>query len=314
MIGQRVVVRRILRDPSGGVRRGPTGGPAFTDVLGVCLAWGESHCEIAPDDAEVVRIALADIVSGKPVPPRPSARARVGVREAELHTASLWPHLQVEGLGEWQLRLDPAPVGRPLKRANSCLAIGDPGLPLTEALLRVVDHYAAHGRPALVQAERSEDGTPTELESALEAAGWERVPGGDNDFLLGSLARARRLVSRAGADSSATPVAPRERWEIDGDHAVLILGARAPYDGDDWVIARAALDGVWLGLHGLAVAAEHRRRGLGRLALAGLLEWGAEQGARTVWLHVEPDNLAAYRLYEQAGMQRHHSCSYWRPA
>ena len=56
-------------------------------------------------------------------------------------------------LGEWELRTDPAPVGRLLKRANSCLAFGDPGLPLAEAAGVVRDFYAARGRDALAQVE-----------------------------------------------------------------------------------------------------------------------------------------------------------------
>ncbi len=47
----------------------------MTDVLGVCLSWEGGECVIAPDAGGApVRIALADIVSGKPVPPRPRRR------------------------------------------------------------------------------------------------------------------------------------------------------------------------------------------------------------------------------------------------
>ncbi|HEU5456401.1 MAG TPA: hypothetical protein VFU85_12020, partial [Nocardioides sp.] len=72
VVGQRVVVRRLLRGETG-----PSGGPAMTDLLGVCTAWGEGRCVIRPESGEPVEIALADIVSGKPVPPRPSVRHRV---------------------------------------------------------------------------------------------------------------------------------------------------------------------------------------------------------------------------------------------
>ena len=51
---------------------GPSGGPAMTDLLGVCIAWGDGVCVVAPASGGVpVTIAIADIVSGKPVPPRP---------------------------------------------------------------------------------------------------------------------------------------------------------------------------------------------------------------------------------------------------
>ena len=41
VVGQRVVVRRLLPGETG-----PTGGPAFTDTLGECLAWGPDTCTL----------------------------------------------------------------------------------------------------------------------------------------------------------------------------------------------------------------------------------------------------------------------------
>jgi ribosomal protein S18 acetylase RimI-like enzyme len=73
---------------------------------------------------------------------------------------------------------------------------------------------------------------------------------------------------------------------------------------------QATLDGDWLGLHGLEVDPAHRRRGLARAVLAELLEWGAEQGATTAWLHVETDNIAARALYESMGFTAHHRMRY----
>ncbi len=205
VVGERVVVRRLLRGETG-----PTGGPAFTDLLGTCLSWGDGECVVAPESGEPVRIALADIVSGKPVPPRPSVRHRVPTREAEVRGLRMFPGTHTEPLGEWLLRTDPASVGRLYKRANSCLAIGDPGVP-------------------------------------IEAEG------------------------------------------------------------------RAVLDGDWLGVHELKVRLEHRRRGLARDVVATLLEWGAERGALTAWLHVESDNHPARALYDSLGLGVHHTVRYLSP-
>lgn len=65
VVGRRVVVRRLLRG-----RTGPTGGPAMTDVLGVCESWADGVCVV---DGQA--IPVADIVAGKPVPPRPARRS-----------------------------------------------------------------------------------------------------------------------------------------------------------------------------------------------------------------------------------------------
>jgi hypothetical protein len=69
VVGHRVVVRRVLRGQTG-----PTGGPAMTDVLGVCESWSEGRVVVRREDGTTVEIAVADIVSGKPVPPRPPRR------------------------------------------------------------------------------------------------------------------------------------------------------------------------------------------------------------------------------------------------
>ncbi|GAA2155507.1 hypothetical protein GCM10009844_42690 [Nocardioides koreensis] len=293
MVGVRVVVRRVLPGETG-----PSGGPAMTDVLGICTAWGEGpsgegYCVIAPETGDPVEIRLADIVSGKPVPPRPSVRHRVSTRAAEQHTINLWPRLETEPLGEWVLRHDPAPVGRLRKRASSCLAIGDPGVDLAEATDRVRTFYEARDRRVLAQVEHG-----SEVDDALVAAGWAPVPDGDAHFLIASLARALRSARAAGTGDEP-------RLTEDDDHALVELG--------DVAAGRATLDGDWLGLHSLTVEESHRRRGLGTTVLAALLDWGAERGATTAWLHVEVDNAPALAMYERLGFRVHHTCRYLTP-
>src|SRR5688572_22882263 len=90
VVGTRVVVRRLVPGETG-----PTGGPAMTDVLGVCLRWSDGECVVQPDSGPAVSIPVRLIVSGKPVPPRPSVRQRVSPREVHRHVASLWPDVTV---------------------------------------------------------------------------------------------------------------------------------------------------------------------------------------------------------------------------
>jgi ribosomal protein S18 acetylase RimI-like enzyme len=289
VVGQRIVVRRVLPGETG-----PTGGPAMTDVLGTCESWEDGLVSVRREDGTVVEIRTADIVSGKPVPPRPSPRLRVSTRDAESHAAPLWPGVVREPMGSWELRTDPAPVGRLLKRANSCLAIGDPGLPWAEAVGRVVAFYRDRGRDALVQVEADSD-----LERAFLDAGWRVVPGGDADLLLGSVSRARRLLGHAppGVGVAATVDGPR-------------VEAAATRDGLPAGVAHAAVDGDWLGVHGLTVDPEHRRHGVATALMDAVLEFGAERGAATLWLHVETDNAPARALYERLGLVVHHTCRY----
>jgi ribosomal protein S18 acetylase RimI-like enzyme len=277
VIGKRVVVRRIVRG-----ERGPSGGPALTDVLGVCTAWGPTSC-VVDSERGPVTIAIADIVSGKPVPPRPSVRHRVSARAAEAHTAALFPGLETEPLGGWLLRSHQS-IRR--RRANSCLAMGEPGVPFPEAEIR--DFYAARGREPLVQVEADGD-----VERHFRELGWTPLGDGDAHFQLASLARVRRVLG-ARADVPLT---------VSGSTARATL----PH-----ATGEAVIDGDWLALHALHVQPDHRRRGLARDVLASLLEWGAEQGAATAWLHVETDNEPALALYDSLGFTTHHTCRYLR--
>lgn len=277
------MIRRLVPGQTG-----PTGGPAFTDLLGTCTAWGDGVAVVQPETGPAVTIPLELVVSGKPVPPRPSVRHRVSVREAELHTTALVPGVETRPWGEWLLRWEPAPVGRVRKRFNSCLAVGDPGSDLAHAESTVVDFYADRGREPLVQVEL---GSP--VEESLRSRGWRAVAGGDAHFLLASVAQARRALRGVAEEAAVAVTGPR---------ATATVGDRAEGHG--------AVDGDWLGLHGVQVAPPYRRQGLATTVIAGLLEWGAEHGARTAWLHVETDNAPAIALYEGLGFTTHHTCRY----
>lgn len=287
MIGQRVVIRRLVRGETG-----PTGGPAMTDLLGVCESWSDGFAVVRPDSGTPVPIPIGDIVSGKPVPPRPSVRHRVTVVEAEAHTAALVAGVEATPLGAWSLRLEVTPTGRLRRRFNSCLAVGDPGMPIGDAAAQVTRFYREAGRTPYLSVERDGD-----LERALRDLGWVPDPTGDADLLLAAVAQVRRRLPRAEA---AIDLA------VHGPRAVATIGTGC----DPVAEGHAGLDGDWLGLHGLIVDPAHRRRGLATEVIAELLDWGAEQGARTAWLHVETDNDAARALYEPLGFAVHHGMRY----
>jgi len=287
VVGTRVVVRRLVPGETG-----PTGGPAMTDVLGVCLRWSDGECVVQPETGPAVTIPLRLIVSGKPVPPRPSVRSRVSPLEVHRHVASLWPDVTVEEVGDWVLRAAPPVDGRLLRRANSALAMGDPGVALSEALDRVREFAGRHDRPPLAVVE-----VGSETETALASLGWTPAGPPPVHTLLAPVARTRRGLPAPPDDALL---------DEDGDRVTVRLG--------DVARGRAAVDGDWLGLHGVLVDPAHRRRGLARAVVSALLEWGAERGATTAWLHVESDNAAAVALWESAGFRTHHHHRYVRPA
>lgn len=279
VVGQRIVVRHLLAD-----------GRA-TDVLGVCVAWGSEELVVQQDGGGPVTIRVADVVTGKPVPPRASVRHRVSAREAEGHALVLWPAMERVDLGDWVLRHAPAvPPDRARKRANSALVMGEAGMPLSHATNAVRSFYADRGQVPMVQVQLA-----SSYERWFASLGWQRVAGGDSHFQLAPVSRALR-AARAGSGG---------RLVESGTSCVVEYG-------DESVVARgeAALDGDWLGLHSVEVDPARRREGLGTAVIADLLDWGASLGASTAWLHVETDNHAGLATYGRLGFVTHHTNRY----
>ena len=278
VVGQRVVVRRVVRGETG-----PSGGPALTDALGVCLSWSDGTCVLQREDGTTLAIALADIVSGKPVPPRPPTRHRVSPAEAQRRALALWPDLETEPLGDWTLRHSPTSTAR---RANSVLALGPSG---TDGdYERVLAFYAARtGRPiAAVLPDSDED-------ALFRSHGWGlESHDADTLFQIAGVSRALR-----GLD-----VPEDADYDEQGDLVTVRLGDRAR--------GVAAYADDWVGFRGIEVDPAHRRRGLGVAVMAALLEWGAERGATTAYLQVLGDNTPALALYERLGFSTHHAYRY----
>jgi GNAT superfamily N-acetyltransferase len=257
----------------------------MTDLLGTCTSWGGGVCVVQPESGDPVRIALADIVSGKPVPPRASVRHRVPALEAQRRALALFPDLEVEPVGDWLLRRSPTVTAR---RANSVLAFVPAGV--EDAYDRVVAHY---DRPvAAVLPGSAED-------ELFRLRGWVREShDADTHFQLASVAR----VGRALPPSASTPV---ELVETGPGVVTARIG--------DLATGVAAYERDWVGFRGLEVAPGQRRQGLGLSVLAALLEWGAEQGATTAYLQVLGGNAAALALYGRLGFSTHHTYRYLTP-
>lgn len=217
----------------------------------------------------------------------------MSIRDAERHSLPLWPLVERVPFGDWELRTDPAPDGRLIKRANSCLALGAPGVSLQAAADAVRRFYRDRDRPALVQVERD-----SAIEREFAELGWRVVAGGDSHFmhadLVSVLARLR--------DASEALV------EEDGPRVRVVRVVEGVEVGS----GRGAVDDDWFALHALSVEPAYRRQGHARALLAALLRWGAARSASVAWLHVETDNAAALALYDGLGFTTHHSCRYLR--
>jgi GNAT superfamily N-acetyltransferase len=308
VVGLRVVVRRVLPGETG-----PSGGPAMTDVLGVCESWEDGIATVRREDGSVVEIVTADIVSGKPVPPRPSVYRRLDAATADRLALPGWQPVESEPLGEWLLRAS----GGFSSRGNSVLALGDPGMPGAEAVARVAEWYAARSLPARahVHPDRPEA-------AAFAVAGWSVYE--PTLLLLASVAKVLRDLGPQQVTEPRHDAAVDEGWLASderaaryGEPASAVLEAgevtfATVRDERGAVLARGrgAFHGDWVGVSSLWTDPAHRGTGLGSAVLASLLEWGAERGATTTYLQVVESNEHARRLYEARGYEVHHRYAY----
>ncbi|MFC4607940.1 GNAT family N-acetyltransferase [Streptomyces maoxianensis] len=315
-VGKRVSVRQLTS--SGGA-------PAkFTDTVGVLTSWNEGVLLITRRTGEGVHIPESSLVAGKVVPAAPARRRGPAADFLELArvTARAWQPVESERLGEWELRASSGFT----RRANSVLPLGDPGLPLDEALTRVRTWYEDRGLPAYVQAATGAAGTQEEFCAELEARDWRRevsaevrigalAPIGDLDAEVERVRLARSL--------DEAWLQRYQRIGVPGPHVLTVLGsgpsvwfASVPgvTGGPPAAIGRCVVDGRWAGFMAVEVDPAHRRRRLATSVMTALARRALEEGASAAWLQVESENDGARALYDGMGFATHHHYHHFRSA
>ncbi|MFD7386696.1 GNAT family N-acetyltransferase [Streptomyces anulatus] len=323
-VGKRVSVRR--RTDNGGP------GAEFTDVVGVLTSWNNGVLSITRKSGESVHIVESSVAAGKVVPAAPARRRGPAASFGELAavTARAWQPVESEALGDWRLRA----AGGFTRRANSALPLGDPGLPVGEALGRVRDWYEERGLPAYVQTATGAEGTQELLCAELERHGWRREVSAEVRIAalapVGDLEADVRAV-RLTREPDAAWLARYQRFSTPGPHVLRVLGsgpsvwfatvpgatgdaADAGPDAPPAAIGRCVVDGRWAGFMAVEVAPEHRRRGLATTVMAALARRALDEGASAAWLQVEEDNEGARALYDGMGFAAHHRYHHYRSA
>jgi GNAT superfamily N-acetyltransferase len=269
------------------------------------------------DRAAVIVARRAPAARGGPDP------RRVSAAELERRTLPGWL-AEHEPLGEWTLRSAGGFTGR----ANSCLAVGDPGVPWAQAADRIVAYAEEHG----IQPRAQVIGGSRE-ESELRTLGWvecyvptEVLAVRLADLLAGPPPRAGvRVVEelepswwaayQLSRPNAADPVLLRMILEGNPPRAF----ASADDDRVDdqpaaFAIARGHLSGDWLGLASIWTREDHRRQGWATAMMLALGHWAARRGARYGYLQVAAANRDAITAYQRLGFVSHHGYRYLTPA
>lgn len=290
-----------------------------TDVVGWLVSLGsesvalevEGGDSVSVDRPAIILARRAPIARGGPEPRRTSAE--------DLEWAALpgWV-ARSEPLGEWTLRAGGGFTGR----ANSALAVGDPGVELVEAAERMIAYAREHRIAPWAQVI-----VGSEVEAGLVDLGW-RPTYVVTDVLV------CRLITLLGDDLPDPRVAVKEHLQDvwlaayarsrpnDADPAILrmILDGHPPRGfasvtdpaagGDHVGIARGHVSGSWLGIASVWTEPAHRRRGLATAMMRALGHWAARRGARNAYLQVAQENTGAHDAYGRLGFVRHHSYRY----
>ncbi|MDQ1036340.1 GNAT superfamily N-acetyltransferase [Streptomyces sp. V3I8] len=315
-VGKRISVRQL--------RIGAPESEKFTDTVGVLTSWDDGVLLITRRSGENVRIPESSLVAGKVVPAAPARRRGPAASYGELAriSARAWQPVEREPLGEWELR---AASGF-TRRANSVLPLGDPGVPLDEALTRVREWYAARGLPAYAQTATGAAGTQELLCAELESRGWVREVSAE--LWIGALAPVADLPDPPGPGRTvALSREADEGWlgryqrKGVGEVALRVLGsgpsvwfATVPGDvpGTPAAIGRCVVDGRWAGFAAVEVDPALRRRGLATTVMTALARRALDEGASAAWLQVETENTGARALYARMGFAPHHTYHHYR--
>ena len=332
-VGMRVVLRHRI---DGGL----------TDALGPLISADDTTLVVQTRRGPVA-VARRDVVAAKEVPPAAVRRGapHLAPSMADLQESMVagMPPLRSQWLGRWLLREASGYTGR----ANSILPLGDPGVPLSDALAFVTSWYAERDQVPLLQVYG-----PSGFSVAEDEVGGAALEGGWSAFqrtlvMTGSVdAPALAVVATSGPPQVAAAVTdrPDDRWwggaagreqEHRGtagaifdrvpDAAYLTLravdgggsagGARGAVGagGEVLAVGRVAFAHAWAGVFSVHVPPAYRRRGLARQVMALAAHEARARGIRSMYLQVSEDNTAAVQLYRSLGFAVHHEYWYLRP-
>jgi N-acetylglutamate synthase len=295
-----------------------------TDVIGWIEALDATSVRLSSIDQQLHAIERSKIIAARHVPaaaggPHPR---RISAHELQRHALPGWLAWH-EPLGEWTLRAGGGFTGR----ANSCHAVGDPGVSMQQAAEQIIRFATANAIAPMAQViEGSSE------ERAIRELGWvstyqpaavlvSRLA----DFLLDrppdpavqireTLDPEWEQAYQQSRPNSADPAIVRMILDGRPPRAFAAIAGEGPDDHSGLAaIARGHRNGDWLGLGAVWTRRDHRRRGLATAMMAGLGHWAARQGARYSYVQVATVNDSAIAAYTRLGFVHHHRYLYLAP-
>lgn len=228
-----------------------------------------------------------------------------------------WPAAERSSLGSWILNASTGWSGR----LNASWPLGEPPLPLAEAVDAVEAWYAERGLPPVFKPA----GPLPELEAELAARGYRaRTPtlmmvADIPDVTRPERVRVADTVGEAfervflGTQDNAQDAA--ERMAAFHRIARPRVFASIEVEGASVAIGGSAVEDDWAGVFGMRTLAAWRRQGLAQDIVAALMAGAREAGATKSYLQVEAPNAPAIALYERFGFRTVFAYSYWdKPA
>lgn len=256
------------------------------------------------------------VVSGKPVPPRPSRFSRMTVEDVERRCTAFSRCAESEAIGDWEARVTQGTDAT----ASAAFLSGDPGQPVEDALAAIADFYARHSRPAVARVV-----TGSSIDSELVARGWQPLgaESSENEVQLAGVAAVARELQDVAIESVVYEPQLSYDWLVGDQRAQENFPAVAAAvdlpqasfgslhrEGRQVARARITLVDGWAQLTDLFVQPEHRHQGLARTIIAGMVERAAERGASVLAAQTRDDNEAAQALCRALGFERHHGFRY----
>jgi len=255
--------------------------------------------------------------------PQDSSATRARIEEAGLNAAQPPEQLLFDG---WLLRFSPGKA----RRARSVQPIGAGHLSIDEKLDAVHRRYASQGLAPLIRI--TPFAQPPQLDAELARRGWKKFEltsvmsapldafdAGDRVLPLPAKVESVDGAAFAAAvgrlrDAPAEQVAAHARRLEASPLSASTTRLLARIDDEIVAAGQVIVEQELAGLYDIVTAAAHRGRGLAEALCRRLLDGAVRASARTGYLQVGVDNVAARRLYARLGFVEQYRYWYRRPA